>query len=1142
MTQFVHLHNHSDYSLLDGAQKVEQLVARVHELGMPAVALTEHGNLFSAIHFYKTARKYGIKPIIGCEVYVTDNHLEKKAKAQGGAYHHFLLLAQDLQGYRNLIKLVSLSYLEGFYYRPRIDCELMRKYNQGLIAATACIKGKVQELALKGDYEKARATALELAEIFPDRFYLEVQNHGLKEENSWREIAKQISADTGIPRVATNDTHYACQNHWEAHDAHFCLGIGKELKDPDRLHYEPSEYWIKNQAEMEALFQDDPEALANTLRIAEQCHLELDFSTYHLPEFSVPENIAEQNPDNYLRELVFAGLKQRYQGITPEIQARADYELDVIRQMNFAGYFLIVQDFVGFAKDRGIPVGPGRGSAAGSIVCYALRITDIDPLRFNLLFERFLNPERVTMPDIDIDFCDEKRNQVIDYIKKKYGSHSVSQIITFGKMKARAVIRDVGRVLSMPLPEVDRIAKMVPEGPKVDLETALAQNKELREVAELDAEHRKLFAISLVLEGMNRHSSTHAAGVVIAPGDLTDYVPLYRSSNGDITTQFDMKSIEDIGLLKVDFLGLRNLTVIDDTLKMLKKQNVQLTLDQLPDKDEKTLAIFGEGLTIGIFQFESAGMRDYLKKLKPSGIEDLIAMNALYRPGPMEWIDDFIARKHGRTKIGYLHPLLKDILEETYGIIVYQEQVMQIASKLAGFNLGEADLLRRAMGKKDPVLMQQQRAAFVKGVKANTIDEHTANQIFDLMDRFAGYGFNKSHATCYSIVAYQTAYLKAHYPLEFLAANLTSEMNNTSRVVILANEVRNMGTEILPPDINRSEVHFVPDKGGIRYGLHAIKNVGERAAESIVAARKNTGPFKTFFELVAALNLKNINRKALECLVASGACDSLEGTRAQKFEAADLAIQYSQKLQEERENRQASLFGLGSENGSAIIAEPQLSNVPPWSDSQRWAKEKELLGMYMTGHPLLKYAKEIENFSNYDFTEPLAAFNQSTIKLGGLISEVKRKFDRKDRQFAFFTLESLSGTVEVLAFADVFSEFREIIETDRAVFVQGRVSTRGEDDAKIIAESIQPLAGLMDRITKQVNVRIQVVEAQDYDFENLKNQSLHYPGDCQLVFHLIDENGNRRVIRSESVKVQPNKAFLDQLVAMHGEENVWIEG
>ena len=1141
MVNFVHLHNHSDYSLLDGAQAIEGLLNRVKELEMPAVALTEHGNLFSAISFYAAAKKCGIKPIIGYEAYVADkSRFDKKPKSQGGAgYAHLILLAQNRQGYQNLIKLASLGYLEGFYYRPRIDQELLIKYNAGLIATSACIHGKIPVLALNGEWEKARQLALEYAEVFPGRFYLEVQNHFTKDEERWYALAKRLSTETGIPRVATNDTHYALPEHWEAHDAHLCIGMGKELRDPDRMRYEPPEYWLKSYEEMSALFPDDPEVIENTVRIAEQCDLEIAIGQSLLPHFPLPLKETAQTADDYLKQLVFTGLKNRYSKITTEIEQRVSYELSVIRDMEFAGYFLIVQDFVQFARNSGISVGPGRGSAAGSIVAYALQITNIDPLKYNLIFERFLNPDRVSMPDIDIDFCDEKRGQVINYIKQKYGEKSVTQIVTFGKMKARAVIRDVGRVMGLPLPEVDRIAKMIPEG--LTLKESLEMNRELREASELDDGHRKLFSISLILEGMNRHSSTHAAGVVIAPGDLTDYVPLYQSTTGDITTQYDMKCIDTIGLLKVDFLGLRNLTVIDNTLAMLQAHNINLDLNAIPENDPATLKIFGEGRTIGIFQFESAGMREYLKKLQPSGIEDLIAMNALYRPGPMNMIEDFIQRKQGRATIPISLPELEPILKDTYGIIVYQEQVMQIVSVIGGFSLAKADLMRRAISKKQRSTMADLKKEFVTGAVKKGVKLGQAEEVYNLIEKFARYGFNKSHSAAYAVLAYQEGYLKAHYPAEFMAANLTSEMNNTSRIAILANEVRSLDSDILPPSVNQSEVNFTPQDGGIRYGLNAIKNVGGRAAECVVEARKRQGPFRTIFDFVCALDLKCVNRKALESLVTSGAMDELEGNRAQKFAVIDAAIQYAQIIQREKNGNQFSLFGLVDSPIQSVIQEPKLPELPRWSDNERWLKEKEAVGMFLSGHPLLQYKTEIESFSNYDFTESLENLDKSAVRLGGMITHIRKLFDKKERQMAFLTLESLNGTIEVLAFANVYEKYKNYIRLDLPIFVHGKVSSRGAEDNKIIAEEIIPLEGYMDTKSKRVHLQLNLEVITDETLAAILELAEKYPGDCRLILHLTDNAGDTKNMRSGKYSVSSQKRFINALIKILGEENVWVE-
>lgn len=1141
--EFVHLHNHSDYSLLDGAQKIESLVRRVKELGMSAVALTEHGNLFSAIHFYTTAQKEGLKPIIGCEMYVAHgSRFDRKPREQGGGYYHLLLLVQNEVGFKNLIKLVSKGYLEGFYHRPRIDWELLTQYNSGLIATTACIKGKIPDLAIRGEMDKALKAAHEFAELFDKRFYFEIQNHGLRDELTWYQAARELSSKTGIPCLITNDTHYTLPEHWEAHDVLLCIGTGKELKDPNRLRYEPHEYWVKSPAEMAQLFPDADDLLLNTVRVAEQCEFKLDCNHHYLPDFPIPPEAGAVTSDDYLVQLVEKGIRERYPEITPEIRQRVDYELSIIKQMGFAGYFLIVQDFVNFARRNQISVGPGRGSAAGSIVAYALGITNIEPLRYKLIFERFLNPERISMPDIDIDFADIKREKVYDYIKERFGADSVAQIITFGTMKARAVIRDVGRVLSMPLSEVNRIAKLISDQPDAKLSDCLNSNSELQEAEKIDEIHQKLFAISRVLEGMHRHASTHAAGVVIAPGELTDYLPLYLQANsGEISTQYDMKCVDQIGLLKVDLLGIRNLTVIDNTLAMLRAKGIELDITKIPENDELTLKLFSEGNTIGVFQFESKGMREYLKKLKPSGIDDLIAMNALYRPGPMEMIDEYIDRKNGRKPIEYLHPSLEPILADTYGIIVYQEQVMQIAHRVAGFSLAKADLMRKAMGKKLKAEMEKLNSEFIEGAVKNGISRKVAQEIFELIDKFASYGFNRSHAAAYAILAYQCGYLKAHYPAEFYAANLSSEINRPERIIILANDARSHGFEILPPDINFCDVYFTVDGRNIRYGLNAIKNVGEKAAENIVAARKEKGPFKTFFEFVAALDLKAVNRKVLECLIAAGATDSLEGTRGQKFAAIDLAVQYAQRRQEEQQNNQVSLFGALTTTLKENGLEPQLPDVPPWDNHHKWNREKDLLGLYLTGHPLLEYSTEIESFSNYDFTEPLSELDGKLLRLGGLIDDIKIQQDKKGRSFAFLTLESLNGRVEVIAFSETYANCREHIVANKAVFIQGKVSVRSEEDAKIIAEEITPLQGLLKRKSKIVHIRLDAGRHTVDSLYQLRQLLENYQGEATLLLHLHDDTGTQRVIRAGNLKVCAERELMDTLSKIYGSNCVWVE-
>ncbi|MFB0515306.1 MAG: DNA polymerase III subunit alpha [Candidatus Neomarinimicrobiota bacterium] len=1168
MTDFVHLHNHSDFSLLDGAQTVNTIIDTVGELKMDRVAITEHGNLFSMLPFYKAAVRAGIRPIIGCEVYVAKgDHRERQSTRQTGwGYHHLILLAKDQAGLRNLVKLVSIGYLEGFYYRPRIDKALLRSHSEGLICTSACLKGEVQENILHGNYAAARDAARELAAIFPDRFYLELQRHELPEEEIAVEANIKLARELGLPLVVTNDCHYARREHWEAHDVMFCLGTGKDRDDPNRRRYITPEFYIKSADEMGQLFKDVPEALENTLAIAEQCAVELDLGHLHLPQFPIPASTGTQDPDEYLRLLAEEGLEQRYQ-VTPEVKSRLDLELHVIKDMDYAGYFLIVMDFIRYARSQQIPVGPGRGSAAGSLVAYSLGITTVDPMRYNLLFERFLNPARISMPDIDIDFCQDGRGKVIDYVKQQYGENAVSQIITFGKMKARSVVRDVARVLGMSFGEADRIAKLIPDSPRITIDRALAENADLERAESLDQTHKELFAHSRVLEGMNRHASTHAAGVVITPGDLTDYVPLYKNpKTGEITTQVDMNGLEDLGLLKMDFLGLRTLTVIDQTVKMLAGRGTEVDIEHLLLDDEVTFEIFSKGQTIGVFQFESPGMREFLKKLRPTCLEDLIAMNALYRPGPMGYIDDFIDRKHGRKRITYLHPALEPILKGTYGIIVYQEQVMQIAHAIAGFSLAQADLMRRAMGKKKKQEMARMEADFLKGAAANNLPAKSAQEIYDLIARFAEYGFNKSHSTAYALVAYQTAYLKAHYPAEFMAANLSSEMNNPDRMPVLLAEVQALGLEVLPPEVNHSGPTFqVDSEGRIRFGLNAIKHVGQKAAEHIKSTREKTGGWKTLPEFAAAIDLHLVNRKALECLVKSGACDSLEGLRHQKFASLDETIKYAQGVQSGADPNQESLFG--GESQPLLVSEPALPQVPPWTDQEHFEMEKELTGFYLTGHPLKAFENDLREFSNYDFSDPQQAYKLELLRLGGTVNRLKNHHTKKGLPMAFFTLEGLLGNVEVVVFTDLYSRVKDLLTKDARVFVIGRASTRGPlandsqssdipaaDDTqeaagglKLLAEDIIPLEDLRRRMAKRINIRLYLSRLESGLIQQLRDLSDQYRGPCELWLHVADDTQPEgsgplptRRIRATDLRVKPEAGYLSALRGLIGEENVWV--
>lgn len=1142
MADFIHLHNHTHYSLLDGACRVEDLIEACAAFDMPALAITDHGNLFGAIEFYTKAREAGIKPIIGAEVYIAPKSRFDKTSSKGGSdtSFHLILLAKDYTGYKNLMKLVSIGFLEGFYYKPRIDKEVLRQYSEGLIAMSACLKGEVPQMLLRDNLVAAENAAREYQEIFKHDFYLEIHRHNIPDEQKIEPGIFDISRRLNIPLVATNDTHYLKREHSFAHDILLCLQTSKALEDQDRLHFSTDEVYFKSPADMIALYNDVPQAIHTTLEIADKCNLELNLKSIHLPRYEVPESHRHLSLDDYLEHLAREGLKQRFATVTPELEQRLRYELDIIRKMGYAGYFLIVKDFIDYARQQKIPVGPGRGSAAGSLVSYALKITNIDPIQYDLLFERFLNPERVSMPDIDIDFCYERREEIIKYVKQKYNERNVTQIITFGTMAARAAIRDVGRVLKMSLAEVDKIAKMIPATLGMTLDKALELVAELREIATKDELHRKLIDNSRILEGLARHASTHAAGVVITPAELTEYTPLFKSSQGDVTTQYDMKSLEKIGVLKMDFLGLRTLTVIEDTLNMLRQRGVHIELDQIPLDDEKTFQIFGNGETIAVFQFESSGMRDCLRRLKPQRLGDLIAMNALYRPGPMDMIDDFIKRKHGETKIEYLHPSLEPILRETYGVIVYQEQVMRVASDLAGFSLGAADLLRRAMGKKKVELMQDQRIKFVEGAAKRGIPKEIADQIFDLMAKFAGYGFNKSHAAGYSLVAYQTAYLKAHYPAEFMAANMTSEMSNTSRIVILMEECRRMGIKVLPPDINTSSYEFTVVGNEIRFGLGAIKNVGKNAILSILEARAKVRSFKTIFDISRHVDLRLANKKVLESLILAGALDSVQGHRAQLLQSIDLATNYSQSFTAHHANGQTSIFDTA--DGAIDVTTPALPDVKPFSPSEQLAHEKEMLGFYFSGHPLSRFQLELKMFSKH----PLATIHElpdkATVKTAVVITGIKKHFDRKNRPMAFVNVEDLTGAAEMIVFADAYEKFQSLLQPDAMVLLIGKVSSKGDtEENKILCDELIPLNEVWERCVKNISFSINTDSTNDQFIRQIKEILAQNHGHCPVYINIKTPQNGEYVFRSRRIMAQPSVALVNKLAAIIGEDNIWIE-
>ena len=1144
-SEFVHLHNHSDYSLLDGAQRVEQLVNTIDDLNMDGVALTEHGNMFSTVPFYQKAQKAGINPIIGCETYVAvESRHNKKPQAGGGwGNNHLILLVQNQIGYKNLMKLVTAGFLEGFYYRPRIDMELLKEHSDGLVCLSGCLKGEIPEKMLNGDYEGARDAALRFSEIFSDRFYLEVQNHGIPEEEANIENMKKLAHDLSLPIVCTNDAHYSKKEHSEAHDIHICLGTGKDRNDPNRLRYATPEFYFKSQDEMHKLFKDVPGAIENTRKIAESIDFEINTGEYHLPNFPIPENEPNKDPDDYLRKLVVDGAKGLYEELTPKVNHLIDHELGVIKNMGFAGYFLITADFVQYAKNNKIPVGPGRGSAAGSLVSYALGITDIDPIKHNLLFERFLNPDRISMPDIDIDFCIERRGEVIDYIKTQYGETSVSQIITFGSMKAKQVIRDVGRVMGYTFSEVDRLAKAIPDELGITLESAIKKSPEFRKMSE--NEYKELVEHSLVLEGMNRHASIHAAGVVIAPGDLTNYVPLYKSSSGDITTQYDMKGLEDLGLLKMDFLGLRNLTVINKALELIELKGEKVQIDKVSMEEPEVYKLFANGLTIGVFQFESSGMREFLKKLQPTVIGDLIAMNALYRPGPMNNIDNFISRKQGNKKIEYPHPSLVPILEETYGIIVYQEQVMQIAHDIAGFSLSEADIMRRAMGKKDKKLMDELSVKFVSGAQEKNITKKKAEEIYALIEKFAQYGFNKSHSTAYAYIAYQTAWLKTFHAAEFMSANLTSEMSTIERVVTLINECKKLKIEVKSPDVNVSYTQFAPiDKSTISYGLNAIKNVGEKALESIIENREEEGPFKSIFDFCSRIDQQKVNKRVLESLIKSGAMDSLSGSRAQNFDAIDTAIKYGQQLQNSGNKNQVDLFSVGDDK-SSLIKTPELKEIEEWDEKKSLSFEKEVLGMYVSGHPLLEHADEIEEFTSVDFSDDLMLKKNEIVTVGGMVTKITKKYDRRNRAMAFFEMDCFGGTVEVIAFSDCFEKYENLIEEDAVIFINGKMADDTNfSDLKVMADKIVSVENAREYFSRKLIINLAAQNVSPDDVEDLYEFARRFPGDCNLLFHLSNPNpalSKPITVLAHNIKVSTDRNFVKQLRDKYGKENIRVE-
>ncbi len=1144
-TAFVHLHNHTQYSLLDGACRIEDLVARAKSYEMPAVAITDHGNMFGAIEFYKKAMEAGLRPIIGSEIYVAigDRRERRTPRRMGEAFHHLVLLVKNKTGYQNLLKLSTIGYLEGFYYRPRVDKAVLDQYHEGLIALSGCLHGEIPQLILKGDKVKAGRVAARYRDLFgAENFYLEVHNHGIEEEATVRKGLAEIGEELHIPLVATNDCHYLNREDSAAHDILLCIQTGKDVEDPDRMRFSTDQIYFKSSQEMHAAFADLPEAVDNTLDVAEKCHLLLEFGHVHLPHFPLPTGF--HSAQDYLESAAKKGLAGRFSKVTPGLEQRLQYELSVIEKMGFGGYFLIVKDFIDEARKLGVPVGPGRGSVAGSLVAYALGITSIDPIQYDLIFERFLNPERVSMPDIDIDFSDRERDKIIRYVVEKYGNENVCQIITFGTMAARAVIRDVGRVMKMSYSEVDRIAKMIPAEPGMTLDRALEGVPELKELMNQDERYSQLISYARTLEGLARHASTHAAGVVITPTKLTDYVPLFKSNKDEITTQYDMKSLEAIGLLKMDFLGLRTLTVIQDVVQMLREsRGLDVNLPQLPLDDPKTFQLLARGDTVGVFQFESSGMRDYLRKLRPESLEDMIAMNALYRPGPLGsfMIDDFIHCKHGRKQISYEHPLLEPILKETYGVIVYQEQVMRIASELAGFSLGKADLLRRAMGKKQAEVMTEQREEFVRGARSRGIREGVANKIFDRMASFAGYGFNKSHAAGYALIAFQTAYLKAHYAIEFMAASMTSEMDNSDRIVTLMEECRRMDMQVCPPDVNKSFYDFRVTDAGLLFGLGAVKNVGQAHAHSIVMAREKGGFFATLFDLCQRVDLRMVNKRVLESLIQAGALDSLPGNRAQLMGTVSQSIEYAQGIQKDRERGQTSLFDRAHLDSSLAMSHPELPDLPEWHINELLAREKALLGFYVSGHPLSNYQDEVDACASISLDDLDKAADGQMVSVAGIITALKKTTDRRGQAMAFMTIEDFVGSAEAILFSEPFEKFQTLLYQDSAVLARARVSTREDRKAKLRVEEMVSLPQVREKCISTVRLSISSVGLELSFIEDMKAILQAHPGHCQVVIELHTPHFGSVRIRLKDTKVLPSRELLAQLREMLGPDDVKLQ-
>jgi DNA polymerase-3 subunit alpha len=1149
-SQFVHLHLHTQFSLLDGANQIEPLVQQIKSFNQPAVAMTDHGNMFGAIEFYRKAKDAGIKPIIGCEAYMAPGS-RLAAKDSGLAnndYYHLILLARNLTGYQNLIKLVSKAYLEGFYYKPRMDKEILKEHHEGLIALSGCLSGEIPYLIGQKDMDGAMAVAGEFQEIFgKEHFYLEVQANGLDHQRVANSGLLEIAKKMDIPLAGTNDCHYLKKEDFRPHELMLCLQTGKTISDPNRMKFDTDQLYVKSTEEVSASFIEFPDAVSNTCRIADNCDLQLALNKTHLPQYKSPEGFTRET---YLERLALEGLAARLQERPSQIlpaayELRLREELTIICSMGFAGYFLIVWDIIKFARSRHIPVGPGRGSAAGSLVAYALRITDLDPLVYTLLFERFLNSERVSLPDIDMDFCMERRGEVINYVVDKYGKDHVAQIITFGTLGAKAAIRDVGRVLEIPYAEVDRVAKLVPNQLNITLQQALDQEPKLRDLVETDTRVKELMGIARSLEGLARHASTHAAGVVISEGPLTDHVPLYKGANDEIVTQYSMGDVEKIGLVKFDFLGLKTLTMIKRAENLINERHPgdpPLVMEQMPFDDPKTFALLSSGKTIGLFQLESSGMRDLLTGLKPDCFEDIIAIIALYRPGPMDLIPDFIKRKQGRIPIAYEVPELEPILKDTYGVIVYQEQVMAIANKVAGFSLGQADILRRAMGKKKPEEMEKLRAQFLAGAKKNTIPDRKAEKLYELIQKFAGYGFNKSHAAAYAVVCYQTGYLKAHYPTEFMAALMTTDMGNADKIVGYFTECRDLNIKVLPPDVNESHKNFTVVDHAIRFGLAAIKNVGEGAVESIIEIRNETGPFKSFFEFCRRVDLHKVNKRMLEGLIKTGAFDSTGAKRSQLAAVLDQAVEDGAAAQRERDLGQTNIFGdeLNGQGATEHFAMPSLPNIPEWDQGERLKHERELTGFYISSHPLARYEATIQSLATASTISLPELSDGREVKLCGIITTVKSMLTKKGDRMAYLTLEDLLGVVEVIVFPDLYKNAADLIVPERLVRITGTVD-RGDKGTKIRGSKIEPLAEVQAQTIKRVHIRLTDHPNVTEQLPRLREVFQRHPGGTTVSLTLrMDSALEAETAALPHLTVTPSEHFVADVEEVLGRGAIFL--